>query len=79
MKRDYLSYFKHGEREVELISKQLERGFNLSTTTSTGRVLDAISSALGICGERTYEGECSMQKKINSARKKLKSETMQIQ
>ena len=60
MKRDYLDYFKHGEREVELVSKQLERGFNLSTTTSTGRVLDAISSALGICGERTYEGECSM-------------------
>ncbi|KAF5059256.1 Carbamoyltransferase HypF [anaerobic digester metagenome] len=60
MKRDYLDYFKHGEREVELVSKQLERGFNLSKTTSTGRVLDAISSALGICGERTYEGECSM-------------------
>ncbi|AEG19251.1 Acylphosphatase [Methanobacterium paludis] len=60
MKTNYRDYFKHGEREVELVAKQLERDFNINQTTSTGRVLDAISSALGICGERTYEGECSM-------------------
>ena len=34
-------------------------------TTSTGRVLDTISTALRICGERTYEGECAM--KLESA------------
>ena len=60
MKNEYINYFKHGEKEIDLILKQFERGFNLQKTTSTGRVLDAISSALMICGKRTYEGECSM-------------------
>ncbi|WJI09622.1 carbamoyltransferase HypF [Methanobacterium sp. CWC-01] len=60
MKRDYIHYFQHGEREVEVVARQLERDFNITTTTSTGRVLDAISAALQICGERTYEGECAM-------------------
>ncbi|MEL7670870.1 carbamoyltransferase HypF [Methanobacterium sp.] len=60
MKNEYVTYFKHGEKEIDLILKQLERGFNIQKTTSTGRILDALSSALGICGERTYEGECAM-------------------
>ncbi|MDD1763805.1 MAG: carbamoyltransferase HypF, partial [Methanobacteriaceae archaeon] len=60
MKMDYIDYFQHGAREVELVARQLERDFNISTTTSTGRVLDSISTALHICGERTYEGECAM-------------------
>jgi hydrogenase maturation protein HypF len=65
MKNDYIDYFKHGEREVELVLKQLQKGFNTSITTSTGRVLDSIASILGICGKRTYEGECAM--KLESA------------
>lgn len=65
MKTDYIDYFKHGDREVDLVLKQLQKGFNTSITTSTGRVLDAISAALGICGKRTYEGECAM--KLESA------------
>lgn len=60
MKDEYVHYFKHGEKEVDLVLKQLERGFNVAETTSTGRVLDAISAILGICDERTYEGECAM-------------------
>ena len=60
MEDEYISYFKHGEKEIDLILKQFERGFNIQKTTSTGRVLDAISTALGICGKRTYEGECAM-------------------
>ncbi len=60
MKNEYIPYFKHGEKEIELILKQFERGFNIQKTTSTGRVLDAISTALEICGKRTYEGECAM-------------------
>ena len=65
MKSEYIAYFKHGKKEVDLLLKQFERGFNIQKTTSTGRVLDAISAALGICGERTYEGECAM--KLESA------------
>lgn len=60
MKNEYLDYFKHGEREIELVAKQLDTDFNTSITTSTGRILDAISAILGICGERTYEGESAM-------------------
>jgi hydrogenase maturation protein HypF len=65
MKRGYSHFFKHGEREIDLVLKQLQKGFNTNTTTSTGRVLDTISTALRICGERTYEGECAM--KLESA------------
>ena len=60
MKNEYLDYFSRGVQEVELVNLQLERGFNITKTTSTGRVLDAIAAALHICGERTYEGECAM-------------------
>lgn len=52
------------EKLIEVL-KQLKTSFNTSITTSTGRVLDAISSALKICGKRTYEGECAM--KLESA------------
>jgi hydrogenase maturation protein HypF len=65
MKTGYSDYFKHGEREIDLVLKQLQKGFNTKLTTSTGRVLDTISTALRICGERTYEGECAM--KLESA------------
>jgi hydrogenase maturation protein HypF len=72
MMDNYLSYFKHGKKEIDLVSRQLARNFNISTTTSTGRVLDALSTLLHICGERTYEGECAM--KLESvARKGMKS------
>ncbi|MBI5679589.1 MAG: carbamoyltransferase HypF [Methanobacterium sp.] len=60
MVNEYIHYFKYGEKEIDLVLKQLNRNFNIQKTTSTGRVLDAISAALGICGERTYEGECAM-------------------
>jgi hydrogenase maturation protein HypF len=48
--------FPYGKKEVEIIIKQLEEGSVISTT-SCGRVLDAVSAMLGICYERTYEGE----------------------
>lgn len=51
--------FPHDKKEAELIIKQLEKEC-ASTTTSCGRVLDAVSALLGICYERTYEGEPAM-------------------
>jgi len=56
--------FPHGEREVETVLRQLERR-SAPTTTSCGRVLDAVSALLGVCYERTYEGEPAM--KLESA------------
>jgi hydrogenase maturation protein HypF len=56
--------FPHGKSEAEVILKQLEKG-SVPETTSCGRALDAVSALLGICYERTYEGEPAM--KLESA------------
>ena len=51
--------FPHGRNETELVLKQLKKGF-VHETTSCGRVLDAVSALIGVCYERTYEGEPAM-------------------
>lgn len=43
-----------------MILHQLEKGSNSVETTSCGRVLDAVAAILGVCYERTYEGEPAM-------------------
>jgi hydrogenase maturation protein HypF len=53
-------HFQHGEKEIGVVLKQLEKGINVQETTSTGRVLDAAAALLGICPYRTYEGEPAM-------------------
>ncbi|MDH7476754.1 MAG: carbamoyltransferase HypF [Candidatus Bathyarchaeota archaeon] len=53
-------YFPHGKNEIQLILQQLEKRRNVIETTSCGRVLDAVAVVLGICYERTYEGEPAM-------------------
>lgn len=60
MKNRYLDYFPHKEIEIKSLFKQIEANINVGISTSTGRVLDSISTALKICSERTYEGEASM-------------------
>ena len=52
--------FPHGESEIQIILQQLEKGHSITGTTSCGRVLDAVAAVLGICYERTYEGEPAM-------------------
>ncbi len=51
--------------ELGVLEKQVTSGFNVIQTTSTGRVLDAAAALLGICRERTYDGEPAM--KLESA------------
>ncbi|HNX17293.1 MAG TPA: carbamoyltransferase HypF [Methanoregula sp.] len=46
--------------ELGVIKKQVATQFNVTMTSSTGRVLDAASALLGICRERTYDGEPAM-------------------
>lgn len=58
------AHLPHGKEEVEIILQQLKKP-STSKTTSCGRVLDAVSAVLGICYERTYEGEPAM--KLESA------------
>jgi len=48
------------EEEASILLQQIERKVNVPTTSSTGRVLDAVSAALGICQKRTYDGEPAM-------------------
>ncbi|MEM2102007.1 MAG: Sua5/YciO/YrdC/YwlC family protein, partial [Candidatus Bathyarchaeia archaeon] len=55
----------HGETEAKIILKQLEAKEPIIKTTSFGRVLDAAAAILGICAERTFEGEPAM--KLESA------------
>ena len=57
-------YLPHGETEANLILSQLKTQ-NAPKTTSLGRILDATAAILGICYERTYEGEAAM--KLESA------------
>ena len=57
--------FPYGKEETLILVDQLRKGFGVSETTSCGRVLDAIVAILGICYERTYEGEPAM--KLESA------------
>jgi hydrogenase maturation protein HypF len=58
-------HFPHGQKEIEIILQQLRNRKGIIETTSCGRVLDAVSALLGVCYERTYEGEPSM--KLESA------------
>ena len=48
------------ELESSVLLQQIERSVNVPLTSSTGRVLDAVSAALGICQKRTYDGEPAM-------------------
>lgn len=57
--------FPRGEREVKLVLEQINHS---PVTSSTGRVLDAASALLGICFEKTYEGEPAI--KLEAASKK---------
>jgi hydrogenase maturation protein HypF len=58
-------HFPHGEKEVQTVLGQLEKSHDIIQTTSCGRVLDAAAAILGLCYERTYEGEPAM--KLESA------------
>ena len=53
-------HFPHGEKEAQIILSQLDKKDALTQTTSCGRVLDAVAAILGVCYERTYEGEPAM-------------------
>jgi len=63
--RDLLASRGWSEMELSVLARQVERGLNVAATSSTGRVLDAASALLGICRERTYDGEPAM--KLESA------------
>ena len=56
----------HGDAEVHVINRQLETQ-DFIWTSSCGRILDAVAATLGICYERTYEGEPAMKLEAQAA------------
>ncbi|RXE57079.1 hydrogenase maturation protein HypF [Methanoculleus taiwanensis] len=63
--RDLLASRGWSEVELAVLEKQVAKRFNVAETSSTGRVLDAASALLGLCRERTYDGEPAV--KLESA------------
>jgi len=57
---EYVKYLRHGDEEHAVLQRQLEKGLNMTMTSSCGRILDAASVILEISHERTYEGEPAM-------------------
>jgi hydrogenase maturation protein HypF len=45
---------------LSILSEMRLRRVNLLQSTSAGRFLDAVSAALGLCFENSYDGECPM-------------------
>ncbi len=48
------------DSDLKVLSQQVTRKFNTVQTTSTGRILDAAAALLGICRQKTYDGEPAM-------------------
>ena len=66
--RSLLSERGWDDTSLRVLEQQTEKRFNCPVTTSTGRVLDAAAALLGICRERTYDGEPSMVLEAYAAR-----------
>lgn len=49
-----------GREELEVISQQIGKGFNLTWTSSLGRLFDAASALLGVCPTITFEAQAAM-------------------
>ncbi|HJJ90101.1 MAG TPA: carbamoyltransferase HypF, partial [Methanocorpusculum sp.] len=63
---------------IQILVQTVAKNFNCPSTTSTGRVLDAAAALLGICQERTYDGEPSMVLEAFAARGKSQPLDVQI-
>ena len=57
---DGLPLQKYASREFSLIKQQIKRGINSPLTSGAGRLFDAVSALLGICGEAGYEAEAAV-------------------
>ncbi|MFC2163045.1 carbamoyltransferase HypF [Candidatus Altiarchaeota archaeon] len=47
-------------KEASLYDRQLAEGFNVPSTSSTGRILDAVAAFIRSCDIRTYDGRPAM-------------------
>ncbi len=49
------------DMERQLLQKQLATGWHSPIATSAGRLFDAVAAAVGICRQRTYEGQAALE------------------
>ncbi|MGI6650100.1 MAG: carbamoyltransferase HypF [Bacillota bacterium] len=49
------------DEEVAILLQQLARGFNTWTTSSCGRLFDAVAALLGVCPVVGYEGQAAVE------------------
>jgi hydrogenase maturation protein HypF len=57
-----LSLFqKTSRREIDLVSRMIERGINTVHTSSCGRLFDAVASIVGLRYEVTFEGQAAIE------------------
>jgi hydrogenase maturation protein HypF len=57
---DKVSHLKYGDAELNVMKLSYQNNENYALSSSCGRFLDAISSLLDICHEKTYRGEPAM-------------------
>ena len=48
------------QEEIGVVSQMVARGLNTPLTSSCGRLFDAVSALLGVCGRSTYEGHAAV-------------------
>jgi len=58
--KELLSLRLFNKNESKIYLTMLQKNLNIQRTTSTGRILDAVSAFLGFCEERTYDGRPAM-------------------
>ena len=53
--------------EWQVLQRQLATGLNSPPTSSAGRLFDAVAAALGVCRDRTYEGQPAVELEMVAA------------
>ena len=58
---DGLPLSKLGSSELSLLKQQLKRGLNCPSTSSAGRLFDAVSAIVGVCSKISYEAQAAIE------------------
>lgn len=66
------------EDSISMLIDMIENDINTLASSSTGRVLDAIALALGVCSENTYDGECPMKLEAHAKETDLRIEPVYL-